>query len=428
MAGIGRIDGELGDGGSALDAKFAIILGLAVDRDANLYIVDALLSLIRKVNADGIINTIAGVPSARDFSGDGGPATEAALNFAEALLPLIGVTQITVDIAGNVYFADFWNWRVRKIDTGGTISTVAGNGNSLPVGDGVPATSVAVEMPLGVAIAADGSLLVAETGLARIRRVEQPNSVLTPIGSDVDVHPSVTTPDGTLTSPVQLTFESVLTPGSTIVTMTSAPPGGASTPPSGFQLGESSIYYDVATSTTFEGLIELCFGWEEGQFDDESRVQLFHFENETWTEVTTHLDTSQNRVCGQVSSLSPFGLFEAVPWFRGFFPPVDNAPTRNIVKAGAAVPVKFSMNGYWGMGIIEAGYPASQPILCATGTPSDVITETVNAGSSSLTYDSSSDHYKYVWKTEKSWANSCRRLQMRLQDGSVHTADFGFTK
>jgi hypothetical protein len=121
-------------------------------------------------------------------------------------------------------------------------------------------------------------------------------------------------------------------------------------------------------------------------------------------------------------------LFEEAFSFSGFFPPVDNAPTRNRVKAGAAIPVKFSLNGNQGLGIFIAGYPASQSMQCNNGAPSDAITETVAAGTSSLSYDASSDLYKYVWKTDKSWAGSCRRLVFRMLDGSVQTADFDFFK
>lgn len=145
-------------------------------------------------------------------------------------------------------------------------------------------------------------------------------------------------------------------------------------------------------------------------------------------DVTTSIDTASNIVCGDVTSLSPFGVFEAKPYFSGFLPPVDNMPTRNVVKAGSAVPVKFSLNGYWGMGIFESGYPASQAVQCTSGAPTDAITETVNAGSSSLSYDSTTEQYKYVWKTDKSWVTSCRRLSLRTIDGAVHSADFEFTK
>ena len=71
-------------------------------------------------------------------------------------------------------------------------------------------------------------------------------------------------------------------------------------------------------------------------------------------------DTDTNRVCGQATSLSPFSLFETLYTFSGFFQPVDNSPTRNALKAGSAVPVRFSLNGNKGLAIFDPGYPAVQ--------------------------------------------------------------------
>jgi uncharacterized delta-60 repeat protein len=110
--------------------------------------------------------------------------------------------------------------------------------------------------------------------------------------------------------------------------------------------------------------------------------------------------------------------------FSGFFAPVDNLPARNVVKAGRAVPVKFSLNGYHGMDILAAGSPASQPIACDAQARLDVLEETVTATGSSLTYDAAKDQYLYVWRTEKAWANTCRRLVVTLSDGTRHVADF----
>jgi len=113
------------------------------------------------------------------------------------------------------------------------------------------------------------------------------------------------------------------------------------------------------------------------------------------------------------------------PW-AGFFEPVDNVPTVNTVKAGQAIPLKFSVGGYRGMSIFAAGYPASAAHSCASSGPTDAVEETVNPGSSELTYAVSGDRYQYVWKTEKSWAGQCRTLVVKLADGSVHTAEFRF--
>lgn len=113
--------------------------------------------------------------------------------------------------------------------------------------------------------------------------------------------------------------------------------------------------------------------------------------------------------------------------FNGFFQPVDKPPTLNLTKAGSAVPIKFSLSGDKGLGIIEQGYPMSQTVSCSTSAPTDVIEQTVSAGGSSLSYDPVSDQYTYVWKTEKNWSG-CRELNLRLNDGTDHKALFLFGK
>jgi hypothetical protein len=113
------------------------------------------------------------------------------------------------------------------------------------------------------------------------------------------------------------------------------------------------------------------------------------------------------------------------PW-AGFFQPVDNLPTVNSVKAGSAVPIKFSLGGNQGLNIFAAGYPASQSKSCSTGAPVDEIEQTVTAGASSLQYDAGAGQYIYVWKTEKAWAGQCRQLTVRLADGTDHQAAFTF--
>ncbi len=132
-------------------------------------------------------------------------------------------------------------------------------------------------------------------------------------------------------------------------------------------------------------------------------------------------------VRGQVSSDTtttppPVPVFE----FSGFFAPVDNPPTFNAVKAGRAIPVKFSLNGDQGLDIFEAGYPKSQEVDCEDAAPSSTVDETVTAGNSSLSYDAVADQYIYVWKTEAGWKGTCRILRVRLSDGQEQTALFKF--
>lgn len=110
--------------------------------------------------------------------------------------------------------------------------------------------------------------------------------------------------------------------------------------------------------------------------------------------------------------------------FTGFFSPVGNLPTLNVVNAGRAIPVKFSLSGNKGLNIFAANNPYTVAINCSTTDPAADITETLTAGGSSLSY--SPDQYNYVWKTESSWAGTCRQLVVTLNDGSVHRANFKF--
>ncbi len=112
--------------------------------------------------------------------------------------------------------------------------------------------------------------------------------------------------------------------------------------------------------------------------------------------------------------------------FTGFFQPVDNLPTVNVVNAGRAIPVKFSLNGNQGLNIFAPSFPASGVIACDSSANTDTIEETVTAGSSSLSYDATLDQYTYVWKTNKAWAGTCRQLVVKLMDGGSRRASFQF--
>jgi hypothetical protein len=112
--------------------------------------------------------------------------------------------------------------------------------------------------------------------------------------------------------------------------------------------------------------------------------------------------------------------------FDGFLAPIENPPVFNSVKAGAGVPVRFSLNGDQGLGILATGYPKSTKIGCDSLAPLDAVEETVTAGSSGLHYDAVADEYTYVWKTSKAWAGSCRQLDVQLADGVDHVANFLF--
>jgi hypothetical protein len=112
--------------------------------------------------------------------------------------------------------------------------------------------------------------------------------------------------------------------------------------------------------------------------------------------------------------------------FTGFFQPVDNPLVLNQVKAGQGIPVSFSLGGDYGLDILAAGYPVSQPIVCDSGAPVNDIEQVVTTSNSGLTYDATTDTYTYVWKTDKAWAGQCRELIVRLDDGTDHVAHFQF--
>jgi hypothetical protein len=116
-----------------------------------------------------------------------------------------------------------------------------------------------------------------------------------------------------------------------------------------------------------------------------------------------------------------------IAWpFTGFFAPVDNQPTLNVANAGSAIPIKFSLGGDRGLGILASGSPSSRVIACPSAAAPDQIEQTVAASNSGLKYDSPTDQYNYVWKTTKSWAGTCRELLFTFVDGTTQKASFQF--
>ena len=168
-----------GDGGPATAAQLSSPAGVALDGAGNLYIADRSNHRIRKVDAAGVITTVAGDGTQGGggygvFGGDGGPATAAQLNFPQG---------VALDGAGNLYIADYWNQRIRKVDAAGVISTVAGDGTSDyggDGGDGGPATAAQLNFPQGVALDGAGNLYIAGNG--RIRKVDAAGVITTVAG------------------------------------------------------------------------------------------------------------------------------------------------------------------------------------------------------------------------------------------------------
>ncbi len=169
IAGIG-VAGFSGDGSVATSAQINAPEGVAVDGSGNVYFADRANNRIRKISSIGTITTIAGTGVA-GFSGDGSSATSAQINYPN---------DTEVDGAGNVYFVDAGNQRVRKISSVGTITTVAGTGVAGFSGDGSAATSAQLNGPSGIAIDGSGNLYIVEKFNNRLRKVN-PSGIITTI-------------------------------------------------------------------------------------------------------------------------------------------------------------------------------------------------------------------------------------------------------
>ena len=150
-----------GDGGPATNASLNNPTAIAFDSTGVLYIADQFNLRIRKVALDGTITTVAGNGSP-GYTGDGGPALAASLNFPGA---------ITVDAGGNIYFNDDQNFVTRRVSTSGIITTIAGNGKSGFSGDGGPATSASLSGNFGLVFDTSGNLYIADSQNNRIREV-----------------------------------------------------------------------------------------------------------------------------------------------------------------------------------------------------------------------------------------------------------------
>lgn len=174
VAGNGE-QGSAGDGGPATEAQLNVPTDIALDAGGNLYVAEAVGNRVRKIDATGKINTVAGT-GVQGSEGDGGPAVEAQLN-----RPLT----MTVDAEGNIFIGEYNGYRVRRVDLEGTITTIAGTGIKGGGGDGGPATAAQLNYISGLAVDALGNVYVSDMNEARIRIISSTGRINTIAGTGV---------------------------------------------------------------------------------------------------------------------------------------------------------------------------------------------------------------------------------------------------
>lgn len=156
------VGGYTGDGGLASSAQLYTPEGISINNSGNLFIAELFNNVIRKINSGTIISTIAGTGTI-GYSGDGGLAAVAEFNRPSGII---------ADTIGNIYVSDFYNHVVRKIDTSGIISTIAGNGSPGNSGDGGPAISAQLNGPNGLVLDKYGCLYIADSYNHTIRKID----------------------------------------------------------------------------------------------------------------------------------------------------------------------------------------------------------------------------------------------------------------
>jgi sugar lactone lactonase YvrE len=178
VAGNG-VSSYSGDGGPATQATLNNPVYVATDFFGNLFIADSNNNRVRRVDSHGVITTVAGNGTA-DFSGDGGPATEATLN---------SPTGLCTDPSGDLFIADVGNYRIRKLDTSGKITTVAGNGVQGSGGDGGPAVQASMYIPIRCVVDSKGNLYVTDQSGQKIRMINSSGIISTFAGTGANQGP-----------------------------------------------------------------------------------------------------------------------------------------------------------------------------------------------------------------------------------------------
>ncbi|MDD5110125.1 MAG: dockerin type I domain-containing protein [Patescibacteria group bacterium] len=302
IAGMFEPDGSSrGDGGQATEAMLNQPCAVTVAADGTYFIAEYAGLRVRRVGVDGIITTIAGTGTA-GYAGDGGPATDAQLNFVGYFSSKIGV-----DSAGNLFIADSGNNVIRRVDTSGTIKTLAGNGNEGYGGDGLWAYKGQLALPYGLATLPSGDVAIADTFNGRIREVQQNFGATA--GTNIPV---------AIGNEATVTFSKVQATGEVTVNVRDA-----MEPAVVGDLQMGSEYVDINTSATFIGKILVKLPYDDLDPSDppdelaswDLAQKVLHYTNRGWQDATKEVLPDTNEIVAEVTSLSPFVVVTAWPGF-----------------------------------------------------------------------------------------------------------------
>ena len=422
--------GTIGSSGAG-DGQFNNPVGLAIDSGNNLYVADAGNNRIQKFNSAGTFVTKWGTAGTGngEFNGPHGVAVDNAGTvyvadtgnnraqlftstgtFVEAVGTagsgdgqFSGAEDIATNAAGTFFYVvDQNNFRVQKFSTTATAPTANAGADQT-----VECAGATTAVNLDGSASTAGSGTINSYSWAEGATALGTGAMLTvnlPVGTHTITLTVTDTGGGSDTDDVVITVQDTLAPD------IDCPDDVVVNLPLNSNATSMAVNYPAVTA------IDSC--------SSTVTVNSSPASGSVFPVGSTTVNASADDGAGHVSNCS---FTVTVQYnFTGFFPPVANLPALNVVQAGRGIPVKFSLSGNKGLGIFAPGSPSSGPIVCNSSDPATMLEETVTAGGSSLSYDPVSDQYIYVWKTDPSWAGTCRQLVVTLNDGTVHRANFKF--